>query len=120
MHQKNVKPPFKITPMKRLKINTFLVAIVAALLLPQFTKGNDGRPISNLHKMYPILIRNCTDTLPTTKQTAAANNENQVDEVIKVVPKARRQAIPIPVGVQVKPIILIKPRIIKPIIKILH
>ena len=106
--------------MKLLKFSTLFIAIVSPLLLPLITWAGNGKPVRNLHTIYPILNRNYADTIPATKNTTDLNNNNQGDEVIKVVPKARRQAIPIPVGVQVKPIILIKPKIIKPIIKILH
>ena len=106
--------------MKPIKFSSFFITIASLFLLTLKTKAGDGRPIRNLRSIYPIILSSQKDTLPSSKKTGSEPGETASDEVIKVVPKARRQSIPIPIGVQVKPIILIKPKIIKPIIRILH
>jgi hypothetical protein len=67
-----------------------------------------------------------TDTLPPSKKITEAPgdkpvpNDKPVANVIKVVPKARRQMVPVPVNVKIKPVKIIKPKIIKPVIRVLH
>lgn len=53
-----------------------------------------------------------------TKQTDV--EKKPVAKIIKVVPKAHKQPIPVPVKIKVKPIKIPKPVIIKPVIKIGH
>lgn len=68
-------------------------------------------------------------TLPVKDRKSSEKNEGDVSqqdqvEVVKVIPKARRQPVPVPVKVNVRPVKIIKPKIIKPVlkpvIKILH
>lgn len=59
------------------------------------------------------------DTVPASRP-AENTPAKPVEEIIKEVPKARKQTVPVPVVVQVKPIPVIKPKIIKPVIKVLH
>jgi hypothetical protein len=51
--------------------------------------------------------------MPETK-----TNSSSTVTAIKEVPKAKKQIAPIAVPIQVKPIKIIKPKIIKPVIKI--
>ena len=102
------------------KISVANIIIVSMFTLPLKIMANDGKPAIHWHTTFNGSILNRADTLPAQKKTGEAVENSGSDEVIKIVPKARKQSIPIPIGVQVKPIILIKPKIIKPIIKILH
>lgn len=64
------------------------------------------------------------DTIPTPVKTtdvsiAKPATEKPVADVIKSVPKARRVSAPKPVQVKVKPVKVLKPRILKPVLKVL-
>jgi len=60
------------------------------------------------------------DSLPVTdKNTEQTKSENPTGEVIKEVPKSHKQAVPVPVKVQVTQVKMIKPKIIRPVIKAL-
>jgi len=61
------------------------------------------------------------DSLPPDKTATEKTTENKQTTVIKEVPKSKKQTAPIsisPVVKTIKPIKVIKPKIIKPIIKI--
>ena len=106
-----------------MKLQKIIVTSITIILIFTFsikTSANNGKPAIHLQTIFYRATTNRADTLPPQKKTGDATENATSDEVIKTVPKARRQPIPIPVGVQIKPIILIKPKIIKPIIKILH
>lgn len=103
--------------MKPIYVAPFIFTILSILLCPIFAKANDGKPTYN-NSINKLILPNLVDTLPPKKKDAASS-DNTSEDIIKVLPKARKQAIPIPVNLAIKPVILIKP-IIKPIIKILH
>jgi len=97
--------------------------LIFLLIIPILTRANDGKPV--LH--YTMIISFSApslqfDTTRKVKTPEIANNKpvDDVikDDIIKVVPKARKQAIPIPV--KLKPVKIIKPKIIRPVIKILN
>ena len=97
--------------------------LIFLMILPMLTRANDGKPV--LH--HPMIISFSaaalqSDTTRKAKSPDIANNkpaDNVIsDDIIKVVPKARKQAVPIPV--KLKPVKIIKPKIIKPVIRILN
>lgn len=106
--------------MKPVQIIPVFIALASLVNLPLSSRASNEKPFRHLPAIYPVVLINFSDSIPSTKKSGTATDDNSANDVIKTVPKARKQAIPIPVGVQVKPIILIKPKIIKPIIKILH
>lgn len=60
------------------------------------------------------------DTVPPANQPPAADKDKAVNDLIKEVPKARIQTAPVPVKIQLTPIKIVKPKIVKPVIKIVH
>lgn len=60
------------------------------------------------------------DTVPPANQPPTENKDKATKDLIKEVPKARVQTAPIPVKIQVTPIKIVKPKIVKPIIRIVH
>ncbi|MBN9352185.1 MAG: hypothetical protein J0H55_16015 [Chitinophagaceae bacterium] len=62
------------------------------------------------------------DTVPVPQKETAENTAgSKKEEKIKILPKPRRQPVPVPVNVKIVPVIkpIIRP-VIKPVIKILH
>lgn len=106
--------------MKAVKIFGCFTGLVLLMIFPLFTKANDGRPVSKFIINYSILLPNQLDTLPSKVKGLDNATDKPVEEIIKTIPKARKQSIPIPVNLRIKPVIIIKPKIIKPIIKLLH
>lgn len=88
--------------------------------IPQLVSANDGKPVLHFTISSFVSQRSQTDTLPPKNESLDNADNKPADEIIKAVPKARKQVVPIPVLVQVKPPVIIKPKIIKPIIKVLH
>jgi hypothetical protein len=86
--------------------------------LPQWVMAKEGKPLCNITFNHVANLMQ-SDTLPPPKNSAAGTNGKPAVAIIKVVPKARRQPVPIPVIVKVKPVKIVKP-IIKPLIRILH
>jgi hypothetical protein len=66
------------------------------------------------------IIRLINDTLPDIKKPVPENADKKQEDIIKEVPKARKQVKPIAIQTTtaIKPIKIIKPKIIKPSIKI--
>ncbi len=111
-----------------------LIVIFCMMILPRAEAAN-GKPFTGIKMNYMTINRVIADTtLPTedkknSKEKASGEKEENTTEdkpveVVKVIPNARRQPIPVPVKVNVKPVKIIKPKIIKsvvkPVIKILH
>ena len=104
------------------------------MILPK-AKAADGKPCAGIKINYVQINQVIADTTAPAKDNKASEGktgeqkeENKTEEkpveVVKVIPNARRQPIPVPVKVNVKPVKIIKPKIIKPVlkpvIKILH
>jgi hypothetical protein len=114
LHRKYAKPVLKMC----MRSGNIIKAIAGFLLFfcfPVYSFANTGKPVLHLGLSKPMLL--AADSLPPVEQPVAATDKPAI-KVIKVVPKARKQAIP--VKVNVKPIIPVKPKIIRPIIKIIH
>jgi hypothetical protein len=81
-----------------------------------------GEPkhLSFLKKDVEIIASIC-DSVPENKTTSENAAENKQPAVIKEVPKSKKQAAPIsvtPVVKTITPVKVVKPKIIKPVIKI--
>lgn len=89
------------------------------LCLPGWLLADTGGPIC--HFKFTNIVASDTIPPPSQVKSTVVTNDQATGEVktIKVVPKARRQPVPVPVTIEVKPVKIIKP-IIKPIIKVLH
>ena len=61
---------------------------------------------------------NQTDSLPPKIKSDDNADNKPVEKIIKAVPKARKQAVPVPVVIPVNPIKIVKPIIVKPVIKV--
>jgi hypothetical protein len=111
--------------MKRRFILKGFIVIFCMLTLPQLTMAKGGKPLPGIKMDYGMITRMIADTtLPETAKKSTDKKEGKSDEqtsvqVVKVIPLARRQPIPVPVKVNVQPIKIIKP-IVKPVIRILH
>ena len=90
------------------------------IIRPLAGRGNDGKPSPHFYVNREMMTRSVMDTLPDNKKIAPENAETKPAELlIKEVPKSRKQVKPIAVPITgIKPVQVIKPKIIKPIIKI--
>lgn len=98
----------------------FFIVIFIITAIPVCVLASDGKPICNIKFSQMIISTIKMDTLPSTKKNTENTNDKPASDIIKEVPKARRQPVPIPVNVKIRPIKIIKPKIIKPLIKVLH
>jgi len=100
-----------------------LKVLITSFFLTVLTKDSlaDGKPFENI-SFRKTLVNAIQDTIPAIKKETAVNTEGaKKEKKIKILPKPRRQPVPVPVNVKVMPSIkpIIKP-VIKPVIKILH
>lgn len=111
--------------MKGAIIGSF-IALFSIAAIPNQVLASDGGPVCGITFKHTVF--NLTqDTIPPPPKKNTENSKDPqvkddqpVAKVIKVIPKARRQPIPLPVKVNVKPVKIIKPTIIRPLIKVLH
>lgn len=82
----------------------------------------EGKPVEHFAFNLSTLSSMQSDSLPPSKSAAQAPDSKPLPDadIIKVVPKARRQPVPVAVKVKIKPVKVIKPKIIRPLIKVLH
>jgi hypothetical protein len=99
--------------------------MTAFFILTRSSSGyaSDGGPKGLPHiSGYRQLSLMLNDTIPDVKKIPGIATTDSVSKgsAIKVVPKSKRQAPPVavPIPVKIKPIRVIKPKIIKPVIKI--
>ena len=107
--------------MKAEKIISCFIGVGFMITLPLCTWANNGKRLLHIPIGYSVKLS--IDTLPQNVMVADNANKKPVEDIIKEVPKARRQAVPIPIPVKVQvkpPIIIIKQKIIQPVIRILH
>lgn len=111
--------------MKGAMIGKCLIGMLIIISTPQWIMAKAIHPAKQITSETAV-ISLPTDTVPSSKKITeaprekAVPNDKPVAKVIKVVPKARRQMVPIPVNVGIKPIKIIEPKIIKPVIRVLH
>jgi hypothetical protein len=96
------------------------IGVLFIISIPQLVLANDSKPGCNFTMDLIAFNSIQSDTLPPATTITAGTNDNPAPNIIKEVPKARRLPVPIPVSVNVKPVIMIKPKIIKPLIRVLH
>ncbi|GAC1451616.1 MAG: hypothetical protein NVSMB7_14260 [Chitinophagaceae bacterium] len=99
-------------------IRFFLIGLVI-LTGPLAGQANGSKPYPEFHVNFNMMIRSPADTLPDNKKTVSENAGTKQSELIKEVPKSHKQVKPIAIPVTgIKPVQIIKPKIIRPIIKI--
>jgi hypothetical protein len=71
-----------------------------------------GKPLAGFTRGVPPPA----DTIPAQAKPGEVQEEVKAPEIIKEVPKSRRQIkpVPVPVPIPVKPIKVIKPKVIRP------
>ena len=107
----------------KITFKTWIIVIVL-FILPGLALASEGTPTFHL-KTIRFKRAIADTTLPSAAQDQKETKEKKEDEsqnktgaqVVKVIPKARKQPIPVPVKVNVHVIKVIKPKIIKPVIK---
>ena len=101
-----------------LKFRCFCLLTVF-IVRPLISMGNNTAPKQYLLFSHKIIIRSLGDSVPVNnKNTEEITNKDQA--VIKGVPKSHKQIKPIamPAVTSIKPLQLIKPKIITPVIRI--
>jgi hypothetical protein len=70
-----------------------------------------GKPVAGFTRVAPL-----TDTIPAQTNPGKVQEEVKAPDIIKEVPKSRRQIkpVPVPTPIPVKPIKVIKPKVIRP------
>jgi hypothetical protein len=101
--------------MKGLKILRCFTGFIF-MVLPYFTRAGVGKPVVNLI----IISKIQTDTVAPKATDLDNRGDRPAEDIIREVPKSRRQPVPIPVKIKVIPVNIIKLKIVKPIIKIIH
>lgn len=102
-----------------------LIAMIIIISAPQGIMAKAVQPANRITSETTI-ISLPADTIPPPKKAAETpvgkpvSNDKPVAKTIKIVPKARRQAVPVPINVEIKPVKIIRPKIIKPLIRGLH
>ena len=111
--------------MKALIIFRGLVGIFLLGFIPicAMASQSEGNPACGISIEFMKLAKPNFDTIPGTAKPAESTTTKPVEEkpvvtVIKQVPKARKVSVPRQVTVKVRPVKAIKPKIIKPVIKL--
>jgi len=102
------------------KLSGFLTALLLVTISSYSYAGN-GHPKTVYHIDSKEWLRVLNDTVPDVKKIPDVKTDSGSKmATIKEVAKSKKQAAPIavPITLNVKPLKVIKPRIIKPIIKI--
>ena len=105
--------------MKGLMVLRCFIGVFILLNAPVLVNGENGKPILHIRNCLAGMPDNQADTIPASvKSSDNAVAAKPAEEIIKTVPKVRKQAVPIPVVVPVNPIKIVKPKIVKPVIKV--
>jgi hypothetical protein len=93
--------------------------LLLLMIRPLISVGNDGRPHHRFHLSHDVILQALNDSLPDNKKNPEENQKEQA-QLIKEVPKSHKQLKPIavPSVTRIKPMQIVKPKIIKPVIKI--
>jgi hypothetical protein len=86
---------------------------------PLISMGNDGGPYHRFRLSHDIILQALNDSVPDNKKGPEENQKDQAQQ-IKEVPKSHKQLKPVavPTVTTIKPMQIVKPKIIKPVIKI--
>ena len=95
--------------MNAVKRFKYFIGLFFLINIPQLVKANDGKPVLHFTITSLLSQRSLIDTLPPKVKSLDEADSKPGDEIIKVVPKARKQLVPLPVSLQVRPTIIIKP-----------
>lgn len=106
--------------MAKFLTQRFIFLLLLFMIGPLFSRANDGsnsvrgfRHLPGIYKMR-IVADTIPETKPDTKKPAENTPATVKPEIIKEVPRSRRQVKPVPLPtVPVKPIKIIKPKIIR-------
>ena len=101
--------------MKTMSCYKYLVCLLLMVAGTMAVQAEEGKPVRKAIFDYAGVAPLLTDSVP---------------ETVKEVPKSRKQQVPVPVSIEVKPVLVkpiqvkpiqvIKPKIIKPVIKAIH
>ena len=107
-----------ITMTGNLVVKSFLV-LALLTIGPLISRGNDGTPYHRFHMSRQIILQALSDSVPDKKNSPEQNKKDQT-QLIKEVPKSHKQLKPtaVPAVTTIKPIQIIKPKIIKTVIRI--
>jgi hypothetical protein len=110
--------------MKRLIFLNVFVGIFLLCHLSFMAKASGEKPACLHHPESRAFLNMLPDTIPAPVKPVEATAtkpapEKPVAAVIKAVPKARKVEVPKPVTVKLAPVKIIKPKIIKPVLKVL-
>ena len=97
--------------------------LMAAFLMMYALAGRagNGLPGKHIHPIRHVVLLSLYDSLPDNKKVPEDPGNKSKPEIVKEVPKARKQLKPIVVPATtttIKPMPLIKPKILKPNIRI--
>ncbi len=106
--------------MKLINYSKCIVGMLFLANFPIWVCAMDGKPVLHFSTRRTVTTGCQMDTIPPKVKSVDDLNKKPAEEIIKVVPRVRKQAVPVPVSIPIKPPIIIKPKIIKPVIKILH
>lgn len=108
--------------MKGSKLLKAFIGIFFLISFPLWVLADKGKPVCNIKIIQSAINLMQADTLLPLPKNTESPKDKPIETTIKEVPKARRQAVPIPIIVKVKPVKIIKPKIkvIKPVIKVFH
>ncbi|HEV3222074.1 MAG TPA: hypothetical protein VGZ90_04310 [Puia sp.] len=101
-------------------INRYFLVIALFTIRPLVSIGNNGVPHHQFQMRSEIILQALIDSLPENKTSPDENSGKDQIKVIKEVPKSHKQIKPIavPAVTPIQPLKIIKPKIIKPIIRI--
>jgi hypothetical protein len=94
----------------------FLAAICTS---PSAVWAGTGKPFCKTGINEVIHLHLMQDTVPKPVKPAETTTPKKEVDVIKSIPVARKQPIPVPVKVKVTPVKITKPKILKPVINLL-
>lgn len=99
-----------------------IILLGSVLLTTEAALAGKGEPkLVSFLKKDVVSVASMCDSVPQTKTIPDNTAENKQQAVIKEVPKAKKQVAPIsvkPVVKTITPVKVVKPKIIKPVIKI--
>ena len=104
--------------MKGLMVLRCFIGVFILLNVPQLVSGKSGKSKHCFGICLAVMPGDQTDTLPPKMKSDDKADNKPVEKIIKAVPKARKQAVPVPVVIPVNPIKIVKPIIVKPVIKV--
>jgi hypothetical protein len=99
-----------------------LICVLFFIGLTSIVYANEGQPKVHVPKNgWKLLLCLPNDTLPEVKSIPRVKTDSSTAKtIIKEVPKSKKKFAPVavPVSVTVKPLKIVTPKIIKPVIKI--